>query len=259
MSTQVELLRRGYEQLVAEGVPGIAHLLEPDFEVETASELPEAGTYRGREGFETLVATISEPFDEIRLDPEDFIEVGDDLFVVALRIYGRGRESGVALDTHVVHVWTMRGERASRLRVFTSRGRALEAIMRDAYEAFNRGDYQTIMSVLAPDVELHEEPELPDARVWHGPEGVATYFAEGTGLWQEFDLQVDEVTEVAEQVVVVMGVMRGSGGRSGAPVESSFGHVYELSDWKAARITFYLDRERALEASRSLTRPGQAP
>jgi hypothetical protein len=35
-------------------------------------------------------------------------------------------------------------------------------------------------------------------------------------------------------------------------VGSRFGHVYELRDWRAARITFYFDPEKALEAARSI-------
>jgi ketosteroid isomerase-like protein len=52
-------------------------------------------------------------------------------------------------------------------------------------------------------------------------------------------------------VIVVTGVMRGRGSLSGASVESRFGHVYELENWRAKRITFYFDPDRALEAARS--------
>jgi hypothetical protein len=82
---------------------------------------------------------------------------------------------------------------------------------------------------------------------------VAQYFAEGVERWQTFELEVDQVFQVAEQLIVVTGVMRGRGGLSGADVESRFGHVYELKNWKAVRITFYFDPEKALEAARSST------
>jgi hypothetical protein len=62
-----------------------------------------------------------------------------------------------------------------------------------------------------------------------------------------------DVVQVAEQVIVVTGVMRGRGGLSGADVESRLGHVYELENWRAKRITFYLDPQKALDAARSST------
>jgi uncharacterized protein len=259
LSEQAEQLRRGYELLSRDGVKGIADLLDPDFEVQTAPELPEAGTYKGEEAFETLIGTLSDPFEEIQLHPERFIELRQNLLIVPLHILGRGKSSGLPLDLHVVHVWTMRNRRALQLRVFTSFAAALEALLRDAYEAYNHGDFDSILALLDPAVELYEERELPDVRVRRGPDGVADFFAETAARWQTFSVQVEEVVEVADDVLVVAGVMRGRGGLSGAEVESPFGHVYELRDWKAARIAFYFDRETAVEAARSIARPGQAP
>jgi ketosteroid isomerase-like protein len=255
MSEQTELLRRGYELLNREGVAGIVDLLDPEFEVQTAPELPEAGTYKGREAFGTLVETLSEPFEELRVEPEQIIEVQEDLLVIPLHIVGRGKLSGVGLDAHVIHVWTMRGQKALRLRVFTTPVQVMAALMRDAYEAFNAAGFDGIAPFLHPDVELHEEPEVPDARVWHGRDAVAQYFAEGVVQWETFVLEVADVVPVADQVMVVTGVMRGRGGISGAEVESRFGHVYELENWRTTRITFYFDPEKAIESGRSLSRP----
>jgi ketosteroid isomerase-like protein len=257
VSEQIELLRRGYELLNRDGVAGIADMLDRDFEVQTAPELPEAGTYRGLEAFGTLIETLSEPFEDLRVEPLQFIEVQRDLVVVPLHIIGRGKLSGVALDSDVLHVWTLRDQKALRLRVFTTLAQVMTALMRDAYEAFNTGGFDGIASFMHPDAELHEEPEMPDARVWHGREQVAKYFAESVVQWETFELEVRDVVQVAEQVIVVTGVMRARGGLSGAEVESRFGHVYELENWRARRITFYFDPDRALEAARSLARPGE--
>jgi ketosteroid isomerase-like protein len=255
VSEQAELIRRGYELLNRDGVVGIADMLDRDFEVQTAPELPEAGTYKGLDAFEALIETLTEPFEEIRVEPLQFVEIQGDLLVVPLHIVGRGKLSGVELDSHVVHVWTLRDQKALRLRVFTTPAQVMTALMRDAYEAFNTDGFGGIAAFMHPDAELHEEPEVPDARVWHGREQVAQYFAEGVVQWETFELEVRDVVQIAEQVIVVTGVMRARGGLSGAEVESRFGHVYELEDWRARRITFYFDPERALEAARSLARP----
>jgi hypothetical protein len=51
-----------------------------------------------------------------------------DVYVVVLcRYTGRGKGSGLDVDTEGAHLWTMRDGRAVRLEVFSSRERALEA------------------------------------------------------------------------------------------------------------------------------------
>jgi ketosteroid isomerase-like protein len=232
-------------------VPGIADLLDPSFAVETAPDLPEAGTYRGITEFTRLVETLTEPFEDILIEPEMIIELSEQLLIVPVHIVGHARLSGLPLDTRVIHVWTMRGDKALRLRVFVTLEQAMAAIMRDAYEAYNKGSFDAVKALLDPDVVLYEEPEMPDATIRHGPDGVEQYFQEGAERWQTFELEMDQVVQVAEQVIVVTGVMRGRGSLSGAAVESPFGHVYELANWRAKRITFYFDPEKAIAAARS--------
>jgi uncharacterized protein len=66
------------------------------------------------------------PWEDWRCEAEEFVTAGD--FVVVLTRYtGRGKESGVAVDTRGAHLWTMRDGKAVRLEVFSSRRRALEA------------------------------------------------------------------------------------------------------------------------------------
>jgi ketosteroid isomerase-like protein len=66
------------------------------------------------------------PWLDWRCVAEDFVTNGE--FVVVLARYsGVGKESGVHVDTEGAHLWQMRGGRAIRLEVFSSRGRALAA------------------------------------------------------------------------------------------------------------------------------------
>jgi ribosomal protein S18 acetylase RimI-like enzyme len=65
-------------------------------------------------------------WDGWRCEAEDFVAVGDSVVVLA-RYTGRGKDSGVAVDTKGAHLWTLRDGRAVRLEVFSSRERALAA------------------------------------------------------------------------------------------------------------------------------------
>jgi ketosteroid isomerase-like protein len=66
------------------------------------------------------------PWEDWRCQAEEFVTNGE--FVVVLARYiGRGKESGVTVDTEGAHLWRMRDGRAIRLEVFSSRSRALAA------------------------------------------------------------------------------------------------------------------------------------
>jgi SnoaL-like domain len=41
-------------------------------------------------------------------------------------------------------------------------------LVRSAYEIWNERGPAAITSMLAPDVELHDAPQIPDAQVWRG-------------------------------------------------------------------------------------------
>jgi hypothetical protein len=60
-------------------------------------------------------------------EPLEVIEQGDRVLVVA-RARARGRESGVAIDQTIFHVWTVSGGRAKRFEAYVDRGEALAAL-----------------------------------------------------------------------------------------------------------------------------------
>jgi ketosteroid isomerase-like protein len=66
------------------------------------------------------------PWEEWRCEAEDYV-AGGDVVVVLTRYTGRGKESGVDVDTRGAHLWTLRDGKVIRLEVFSSRARALEA------------------------------------------------------------------------------------------------------------------------------------
>jgi ketosteroid isomerase-like protein len=70
---------------------------------------------------------LDETFDELRLDPQESVDAGDRV-AVRLRYYGRGKMSGVELDTELYHqVTTFRDGAMVRIEYFTSWAEALEA------------------------------------------------------------------------------------------------------------------------------------
>jgi ketosteroid isomerase-like protein len=67
---------------------------------------------------------------DFRVVAEDFVDLDDtaagDMVLVIERQYGTGRGSGVSLDAAFYAVWTFREGRATSVRWYTDRAKALE-------------------------------------------------------------------------------------------------------------------------------------
>ena len=110
---EIDELRRGYAALNRGDVSVVVELLDPELEWHEPGPSPEAGTHRGRDGFERFLRSWLESFDGFRVEPERVVERGDDL-VVVVRQTGTGRSSGVEVETRLAHVWTVANGRAVR-------------------------------------------------------------------------------------------------------------------------------------------------
>jgi len=105
-----------------------AELLDPDFEMHgTVGGLGEGQVYRGAgemiDEFETL---DNEAWEERRLEPQEFLDV-DDLVVVLLHEYRRGRGSGVELGDDTAVVVKVRDGRIVRIQGYMDQDAALKA------------------------------------------------------------------------------------------------------------------------------------
>jgi ketosteroid isomerase-like protein len=86
----------------------------------------EGGGYRGREGIETYMSEIRDTWEELRIVGAEFRDLGDRVLVLG-RAEGRGRGSGVPVDTSHGFVVELRGDKLSRVRTYLDHGEALRA------------------------------------------------------------------------------------------------------------------------------------
>jgi ketosteroid isomerase-like protein len=119
-------LRAGYEALSRGDYEAIRDLLDPKILLRDRPEVPDARSYRGFEGMLVTLRDTSETFENFRLDPERVFEHGDKI-VVFLSMTGRGLTSGVPVEEHIAHLWTLRDGIAIEVQAFTDPADALDA------------------------------------------------------------------------------------------------------------------------------------
>ncbi len=79
-------------------------------------------------------------------------------------------------------------------------------IMRQGYDAFNRGDIEAVMGLLDPEIEW-QEPDVEGSPVrgtHHGPQAVANnVFGSVPEHWDEFQAVAEEFLDAGDRVVVL--------------------------------------------------------
>lgn len=124
--------------------------------------------------------------------------------------------------------------------------------MRRAYDGFGRGDMDAVLSVMAPGVEWDASDALAHTGVYHAHEGVREYVEGISSVWENFELDAEEITEAGAGNLMVLGTIRGRLKASGEQVEARFAHVLRVEDDKVIRLKVCLDRDgarRALQAA----------
>jgi ketosteroid isomerase-like protein len=126
-TSNLELIRKGFEDLNERGFEAMLPLFDPEFEVTTPRELSaEPDTYRGPEGIRRYFKSFYEAMDEITFEPTGFHEVGDRV-VVEFTLRARGRTTGLEAEQQAVQVWELRDGKAIRMSLYSELADALEA------------------------------------------------------------------------------------------------------------------------------------
>jgi ketosteroid isomerase-like protein len=123
--TNVEIVRRGFEALNSGDIEaGLAHF-HPDIEFRTVDWV-DAEVYVGHDGVRRLYTSLSEMFDEYRVEPREVIDLGDHV-VVPVRQTGRGQGSGIEVDVEFCMLYTFEGDQITRIDNFRETAEALKA------------------------------------------------------------------------------------------------------------------------------------
>jgi ketosteroid isomerase-like protein len=121
--------------------------------------------------------------------------------------------------------------------------------VRAGLDAFNRGELDGVLAVLADDVEIFSSPALANPGTYHGHRGYQAWVAQWLEAWEGLTIEIERIEPVSERHVVV-GVHQAARGRgSGVEVEMTTAFMFELDERETRALHLYATWDEAVAAA----------
>ena len=128
-------------------------------------------------------------------------------------------------------------------------------IVRRLLGMFARREHEAVFAYYAPEIEWDatntRDVGIDDlADVYHGHQGVRTYWRRWLQAWRDLEFEVEDVRDGGDDVVALIRNQRQWGRRSGIAVDMPpYGLVFTIRDGKVVRWRNFTDQRSALEAA----------
>jgi ketosteroid isomerase-like protein len=107
--------------------------------------------------------------------------------------------------------------------------------VRAGYAAIDRGDFDSLLAGADPEIEIAEPPDLPEARTYHGHEGLIESIRRWVGEWEEFHVDVERLIDAGRERVIAFVRHHGRDSSSGDAVESRWINLHTGRNGKLIR------------------------
>jgi ketosteroid isomerase-like protein len=124
----VEIVRLITDAMAQGGLDAVAEYWTDDIDhraIEGA--LDDRGPIHGKAEMRAYLQDWFDTFDDLRAEPVELIDAGEDQVVAVLRMMGRAKLSGVETDLTYAALYTIRDGKIARGREYWTRDEALEA------------------------------------------------------------------------------------------------------------------------------------
>jgi ketosteroid isomerase-like protein len=122
-------------------------------------------------------------------------------------------------------------------------------IVQSAFDAWERGDTDSILEVCDENIVVRQAPEFPGVPPrQHGHSGVREAFALWPEFWDDFRIEVLRKFDFGDHVVVTTE-QSGRSKDSGIEVATQFTFLFTLRDRKVTEWRVFLREPEALEAA----------
>jgi ketosteroid isomerase-like protein len=128
-------------------------------------------------------------------------------------------------------------------------------LVRRLLEMFANREHEAVFAFYDPDIEWDasrlRSGGLDDlVGVYHGHDGVRTYWRRWLSAWSDLDFELEDVLDAGDDVVALIRNQRQWGRHSGIGVEMApYGLVFTIRDGKVVRWRSFPDQESALKAA----------
>jgi ketosteroid isomerase-like protein len=121
-------------------------------------------------------------------------------------------------------------------------------VVRAAFDAWNRGDFDAWISAWDEQAEFHPLRAQLEGGAYRGHDGLRRFIDEMAEEWDGVRFEVDEIRDAGEQMVG-FGRMRARGRASGVDLDVPLGVVGVVRSGRIAYARFFSDPADALEAA----------
>ncbi len=123
-------------------------------------------------------------------------------------------------------------------------------IVRNAFDAFTRGDTEGVLRLCDENIVITQPSELPGvAPQQHGHNGVLEAFGIWPEQWDDYRIEISRIVADPGDYVVVATQQGGRGKQSGVDVQMDFTFVFTVRRGKIVEWQIFVNEEQALEAA----------
>lgn len=138
MADASELVRDGFGAFNRDGPMAFIEYLkgmgawDDGFEMELQADAPNGGVWKGEEGFEEMIRTWMEAWEEFDVTPDEPIPVAPDRYLIPTRQRVVAKGSGIELESDFFYTLELADGRVRRMGLFIDRSQAEQHLGTDA-------------------------------------------------------------------------------------------------------------------------------
>jgi ketosteroid isomerase-like protein len=254
MQPSAGLVREIIDALNRGDVDGMLARMHPDFEWTPLESSPIARVYRGHDQVRHYVEDWWAALDSIRLHLDDVSEV-DGRVVTVVCGTGRGRASGLELDSRFCQVWTVRDGLAVAMAEYATRDQGLAMlesanveVVRSVYDAWAAEDLPGPARLFDAQIEYVNPPGAVEPGTRHGLAAFSQAVHDAFEGWEAWQIEPERFLPAGERVAVVVRY-RAHWRASGVDVEAHESALWTVRNGRIVRYEWFHGPDDALEAA----------
>jgi ketosteroid isomerase-like protein len=131
--------------------------------------------------------------------------------------------------------------------------------VRATYDIWRTGDLDRLLGQSHPEIMIVQPHELPDARAYHGKEGVINALLDWPREWEDFAIEPKRIFAVGGDRIVVDTIHRGRSLRMGIDVQAEVVWLFTQEGELTRRWEMFLSVGQALDVAGAASAAERGP